>query len=36
MSVDSREGEGTDFEIILPVYQKKQNLINYSGAKNEI
>jgi len=36
MSVDSREGEGTDFEIILPVYQKKQNLINYSGAKNEV
>jgi two-component system, sporulation sensor kinase E len=36
MSVDSREGEGTDFEIILPIYQKKQNLINYSGAKNEI
>jgi signal transduction histidine kinase len=36
MSVDSREGEGTDFEIILPVYQKKQNLINYSGVKNEV
>ncbi|MDR2922927.1 MAG: PAS domain-containing protein [Treponema sp.] len=36
MSVDSREGEGTDFEIILPVYQKKQRLIDYSGAKNEI
>jgi signal transduction histidine kinase len=36
MSVDSRVGEGTDFEIILPVYQKKQNLINYSGAKNEV
>jgi signal transduction histidine kinase len=36
MSVDSREGEGTDFEIILPVYQKKQRLINYSGARNEI
>jgi len=36
MSVDSQEGEGTDFEIILPVYQKKQNLIDYSGAKNEI
>jgi len=33
MSVDSREGEGTDFEIILPVYQKKQRLINYSGEK---
>jgi signal transduction histidine kinase len=33
MSVDSREGEGTDFEIILPVYHKKQNLINYSGEK---
>jgi len=36
MSVDSREGEGTDFEIILPIYQKEQRLINYSGAKNEI
>jgi signal transduction histidine kinase len=36
MSVDSREGEGTDFEIILPVYQKEQRLINFSGAKNEI
>jgi two-component system, sporulation sensor kinase E len=36
MSVDSREGEGTDFEIILPVYQKEQRLINYSGAKNEV
>jgi len=33
MSVDSREGEGTDFEIILPVYQKKQRLINYEGEK---
>jgi len=31
MSVDSREGEGTDFEIILPVYQKKQRLIKYEG-----
>jgi signal transduction histidine kinase len=31
MSVDSREGEGTDFEIILPVYQKEKRLINYSG-----
>ncbi len=36
MSVDSRVGEGTDFEIILPVYQKEQHLINYSGAKNEV
>jgi signal transduction histidine kinase len=36
MSVDSRVGEGTDFEIILPVYQKEQRLINYSGAKNEV
>jgi signal transduction histidine kinase len=36
MSVDSREGEGTDVEIILPVYQKEQRLIDYSGAKNEV
>jgi PAS domain S-box-containing protein len=27
--VDSREGEGTDFEIILPVYQKEQRLIAF-------
>jgi signal transduction histidine kinase len=33
MSVDSREGEGTDFEIILPVYQKETRLINYSGEQ---
>ncbi|MCL2043286.1 MAG: ATP-binding protein [Treponema sp.] len=31
VSVDSREGEGTDFEISLPVYQKEQRLI---GCKN--
>jgi signal transduction histidine kinase len=36
MAVDSREGEGTDFEIILPVYHKKQRMIDYSGAKNEV
>ena len=30
ISVDSREGEGTDFEIILPVYQKEQRLIAYN------
>jgi len=33
MSVDSRVGEGTDFEIILPVYQKEKRLIKYEGAK---
>jgi signal transduction histidine kinase len=31
MLVDSREGEGTDFEIILPVYQAEKRLIDYSG-----
>ena len=29
VSVDSQEGEGTDIEISLPVYQKKPNLITY-------
>ena len=29
--VDSREGEGTDFEVVLPVYQKEQRLIPYKG-----
>jgi nitrogen-specific signal transduction histidine kinase len=27
ISVDSREGGGTDFEIILPVYRREQKLI---------
>jgi len=30
IAVDSREGEGTNFEIILPVYQKKQRQIAYN------
>ena len=30
ITVDSREGEGTDFEIILPVYQKEKRLIAYT------
>jgi signal transduction histidine kinase len=29
ISVDSREEGGTDFEISLPVYQQKQQLIDY-------
>jgi len=33
ISVESREGEGTNFEIILPVYQKKMRLIAYEGPK---
>ena len=32
ISVDSREGEGTDFEIVLPVYQKEQRLLAYEKA----
>jgi len=30
ISVNSREGEGTDFEIILPVYHKEQRLLPYN------
>ena len=30
MSVESREGEGTDFEIVLPVYRKDLRLIPYN------
>jgi signal transduction histidine kinase len=38
ISVDSREGGGTDFEIILPVYHKEHRLIPYmkKEASNEI
>ena len=32
ISVESREGEGTDIEISLPVYQKEQRLIAYEAA----
>jgi signal transduction histidine kinase len=31
ISVDSREGEGTDFEIVLPIHQKEHRLIEYNG-----
>jgi PAS domain S-box-containing protein len=34
--VDSREGEGTDFQIILPVYQKVHRLIAYSKTVDGI
>ena len=33
ISVDSREGEGTDFEIILPAHQKEMRLIAYEGQE---
>jgi PAS domain S-box-containing protein len=33
ISVESREGEGTNFEIILPAYQKEMRLIAYEGQK---
>ena len=33
ISVESREGEGTNFEVILPAYQKKMRLIAYEGPK---
>lgn len=40
ISVDSREGEGTNFEISLPIHQKERRLITYNaspaGAENEI
>jgi PAS domain S-box-containing protein len=36
ISVDSREGEGTNFEISLPVPQKERRLIAYNGAEHEI
>ena len=32
IAVDSREGEGTDFEIMLPVPQKERRLIAYNGG----
>jgi signal transduction histidine kinase len=32
IAVDSREGEGTNFEVILPVYQREQRLIAYNEA----
>jgi signal transduction histidine kinase len=33
ISVESREGEGSNFEIILPVHQKEMRLIAYEGQK---
>ena len=33
ISVESREGEGTNFEIILPAHQKEMRLIAYEGPK---
>ena len=33
IAVESREGEGTNFEITLPVYQKETRLIGYEGQK---
>ncbi|MCL2139056.1 MAG: ATP-binding protein [Treponema sp.] len=35
ISVESRVGEGTNFEIILPVYQKEKRLISFLGEKYE-
>ena len=32
ITVDSREGEGTDFQIILPVHRKEQRLLPYTAA----
>jgi PAS domain S-box-containing protein len=37
ISVNSKEGEGTDFEILLPVIQKVVNMIEYNdGVKDEV
>jgi len=37
ISVNSKEGEGTDFEILLPVIQKVVNMIGYNdGVKDEV
>jgi len=33
ITVESREGEGTNFEIILPVYRKEKRLIAYEGQE---
>jgi len=33
ISVNSKEGEGTDFEILLPVIQKVVNMIGYNGKE---
>jgi signal transduction histidine kinase len=35
ISVDSREGEGTDFEITLPIPQKERRMIAYNGPAVE-
>jgi signal transduction histidine kinase len=32
IAVDSREGEGTNFEVIIPAYQREHRLIEYTGA----
>jgi len=33
ISVESREGEGSNFEIILPAYQREKRLLAYEGQK---
>jgi len=35
ISVNSKEGEGTDFEILLPVIQKVVNMIEYNDGVNK-
>jgi len=35
ISVSSKEGEGTDFEILLPVIQKVVNMIEYNGVSHD-
>jgi len=32
ISVNSKQGEGTEFEIILPIYQKEMRLLAYNGG----
>ena len=35
ITVDSTEGEGTNFEIILPVYHKERRLISYRNENEQ-
>jgi len=36
ISVDSREGEGTNFEIVLPIPQKERRMIAYNERSDSV